>query len=69
MRYGAIILVAVVMGLLLTGCAQSSPPTGYAAYSGAQGQQQQYVGGGCGVAPPEAGDAKDVGEASAAPAA
>jgi len=57
------------MGLLLTGCAQSSPPTGYAAYSGAQGQQQQYVGGGCGVAPPEAGDAKDVGEASAASAA
>lgn len=68
MRYGAIILVAVAMGLLLVGCTQSSPPTGYATYNG-QGQQQQYVGGGCGVAPPEAGDAKDAGEALAAPAA
>jgi len=45
-----------LMALFLAACGEKSayPATGYAAYQG-QGapQQQQYVGGGCGVAPAE----------------
>ena len=45
-----IILAFFVVGLFLIGCAsQQQDSTGYAAYN--QPQQQQYVGGGCGVAP------------------
>ena len=45
----------ILIALFLIACEQKTPyPTGYAAYQG-QGapQQQQYVGGGCGVAPAE----------------
>ena len=69
MNYKLIMLMMLVMGLLVAGCAQSGPPSGYATY-GAQGQQQQqYVGGGCGVAasePVDAALASDVAVASAA---
>lgn len=53
----AFLLVIVVIGVFLLGCAQNQPPTGYQAYGGAQGgQQQAYVGGGCGLAPSMSGD-------------
>ena len=70
MNYKLIMLMMLVLGLLVAGCAQSGPPSGYATY-GAQGggQQQQYVGGGCGVAasePVDAALASDVAVASAA---
>lgn len=51
----ALFVVLVLMAMFLAACGQKSEyPTGYAAYQG-QGnpQQQQYVGGGCGVAPAE----------------
>ena len=44
-----LILLVLVVGAFLVGCSQS--PTGdYASYNQPQ-QQNQYVGGGCGVAP------------------
>ena len=54
MRLLTLIVLVVMAGMLLAGCAQSGPPSGYAAYNGygaPAGQQGQYVGGGCGVAP------------------
>lgn len=40
------ILIVLVLGIFLVGCTQQQ--SGYATYN--QPQQQQYVGGGCGVA-------------------
>ncbi len=68
MNCRAIVLMLLVVGLLLAGCAQSGPPSGYATYSGQGQQQQQYVGGGCGVAPSDAGDEDKVASSGAAPA-
>ena len=46
-----LILLVLVVGIFLIGCSQS-PSGNYAAYNQPQqGQQGQYVGGGCGVAP------------------
>ena len=52
MKKTTIILVVLALAaLLITGCQQKSDyATGYSNY-GQQGQQQPYVGGGCGVAP------------------
>ena len=44
------ILAVLVLSVFLIGCA-SSQPNGYATYNQPQGQQNPYVGGGCGVAP------------------
>ena len=44
------LLVVLVFSVFLVGCAESKT-TGYSAYNQPQGQQQPYVGGGCGVAP------------------
>ncbi|MBI2651171.1 hypothetical protein HYX01_01765 [Candidatus Woesearchaeota archaeon] len=50
MKYKTILLLVLLVGIVvLAGCKQSS--TGYATYNPQQGQQQPYVGGGCGVAP------------------
>ena len=68
MNYKAIFLMLLAVGLLLAGCAQSSPPSGYAS-SGGQAQQQQYVGGGCGLASPDEGDAAQAVDSGAAAAA
>lgn len=57
MKTKALFLILVVLAVGLIGCAQNQPPTGYQAYGGAQGgQQQAYVGGGCGLAPSMSGD-------------
>ena len=47
-----ILFLVIVLGVFLVGCTQSSPDySAYAQGGAAQGgQQQQYVGGGCGVA-------------------
>jgi hypothetical protein len=45
----AVLLAVLVIGLFLAGCS-SNAQNGYASYN-QQGQQNQYVGGGCGVAP------------------
>ena len=45
------ILVVLVVGIFLVGCAKSNDYSGYATGGNPQGQQQPYVGGGCGVAP------------------
>lgn len=45
-----VVLLVLVVGVLLAGC-NSASSDGYASYNQQQGQQQnQYVGGGCGVA-------------------
>ena len=46
-----ILLIALLVGVFLAGC--SSNTDGYTSYNQpqGQGQQQPYVGGGCGVAP------------------
>jgi len=51
MNKTAIVLLVLLAGVFLSGC--STPKTsGYATYNQQQqGQQQPYVGGGCGVAP------------------
>ncbi|HLC49966.1 MAG TPA: hypothetical protein VJI97_00895 [Candidatus Nanoarchaeia archaeon] len=41
------LVLVVVVSIFLVGCGQKSD---YSAYNQPQGQQQQYVGGGCGVA-------------------
>lgn len=47
---GKMLVLALVVSVFLIGCTQSQ--NGYAAYNQPQGQQNnQYVGGGCGVAP------------------
>jgi hypothetical protein len=68
MNYKLIVLMMLVVGVLIAGCAQSGPPSGYATYSGGQ-EQQQYVGGGCGVAASEPMDAALVSDVSVASAA
>ena len=45
----AIVLAVLVFSVFLIGCGQSQ--TGYQTYNQPQGQQNQYVGGGCGVTP------------------
>jgi hypothetical protein len=50
MKAKILVLAVLVVSVFLVGC--SKDPTGnYAAYNNPQGQQQPYVGGGCGVAP------------------
>ena len=45
-----LVLLVLVVGVLLIGC-NSASSNGYQTYNQQQGQQQnQYVGGGCGVA-------------------
>ena len=44
------ILAVLVISVFLVGCA-SSQPNGYATYNQPGQQNNQYVGGGCGVAP------------------
>jgi hypothetical protein len=65
----SLVLLAVLAlaALLVLGCTKSDQyPTGYATY-GQQGQQQPYVGGGCGVAPvPDTGEPLQVSEPSLA---
>ena len=68
MNYKLIVLMMLVVGVLIAGCAQSGPPSGYATYSGGE-QQQQYVGGGCGLASGDAGDANAVSDIATAAAA
>jgi len=48
MNAKAVILALFLVSVFLVGCSSTSQ-NGYAAYN--QPQQQQYVGGGCGVAP------------------
>ena len=43
-----ILFLVLVLALLLIGCSKQSD---YSAYNQPNGQQQPYVGGGCGVAP------------------
>ena len=50
MKLKTAILLFIVIGVFIVGC-QRSGSTGYATYNQQQGQQQPYVGGGCGVAP------------------
>ena len=50
MKIKTAILAVLVLSVFLIGCA-SSQPNGYATYNQPQGQQNPYVGGGCGVAP------------------
>jgi|TARA_B100001971_G_C18154479_1_gene517701 hypothetical protein len=58
-----VLMVVLVLAVFLVGCQQEPQYTGYAA-SG-QGQQQPYVGGGCGVAPADdTGDAADISSVS-----
>ena len=54
MNTKTVLLAALIFSIFLIGCTSSSPSGNYAAYNQPQGappQQQQYVGGGCGVAP------------------
>ena len=44
-----VVLLILVVGVFLAGCS-SANTDGYATYNQQQGQQNQYVGGGCGVA-------------------
>ena len=46
-----LVLIALLITVFLVGCAEPKTQSGYAAYNQPQGQQGQYVGGGCGVAP------------------
>ncbi|MEK6946750.1 MAG: hypothetical protein AABX32_04025 [Nanoarchaeota archaeon] len=52
MNTKALVLVVLLVSIFLVGCTSSNTGA-YAAYNQPQGQQQgdQYVGGGCGVAP------------------
>ena len=50
MNAKAMVLAVLLVSVFLVGCA-SSGQSGYATYNQQQGQQQPYVGGGCGVAP------------------
>ena len=49
----AFLLAVLVVGVFLAGC-QDTQSSGLASYNQPQGQQNQYVGGGCGVAPANA---------------
>ena len=50
MKIKTAILAVLVFSVFLVGCT-SSQTSGYATYNQPQGQQNPYVGGGCGVAP------------------
>ncbi|MBI2656779.1 hypothetical protein HYX03_03500 [Candidatus Woesearchaeota archaeon] len=52
MNRKALVLAVLLVSVFLVGCSPSGK-SGYATYNQPQGQQQQnqYVGGGCGVAP------------------
>lgn len=66
MKWKATVVLLAVVGLLLIGCVSNGPPANYPTYSGAAGgQQQQYVGGGCGLAQAE-GPAAAIGATSEA---
>ena len=59
-----LILLVLAVGIFLIGCSQS-PSVDYATYNQQQGQQQnQYVGGGCGVAAETDYGAPSAGQAS-----
>lgn len=58
------ILVLLVLSAFLAGCTSSQTGTGYAGYN--QPQQNQYVGGGCGVAPNAAYESTPVEELNSA---
>lgn len=49
MKIKTAILAILVISVFLIGCASNQ--AGYSTYNQQQGQQQPYVGGGCGVAP------------------
>ena len=51
MKTKVLVLAVLVVGILLVGCSKGTSYDGYATYNNPQGQQQPYVGGGCGVAP------------------
>ena len=53
---GIAILIAVV---IISGCA-SNDYSGYASYDGPKAQNQQYIGGGCGVTAPVTDDGSGV---------
>lgn len=53
---GIVVLLAVV---IISGCA-SNDYSGYASYNGPQAQNQQYIGGGCGVTAPVTDDGSGV---------
>ena len=55
MKLKTSILALLVLSAFLAGCASNQ--AGYSTYNQQQGQQQPYVGGGCGVAP--SGDYED----------
>ena len=48
-----LVLAVLIVGIFLVGCSKGTNYDGYATYNNPQGngQQQPYVGGGCGVAP------------------
>ena len=59
-----LILLVLVVGVLLAGC-NSASNDGYETYNQQQGQQQnQYVGGGCGVAAESNYELPSAGQAS-----
>ena len=60
MKYKTILFVVLLVGVVLVAGCTKSDTSGYATYNPQQGQQQPYVGGGCGVAP-----ADDAGDSSA----
>ena len=51
MKLKTAILLVLVISVFLVGCGKQYDTAGYATYNQQQGQQQPYVGGGCGVAP------------------
>lgn len=55
-KFLVLLAVLVLAALLIIGC-QKESTTGYATYGQQNPQQQEYIGGGCGVAPvSDAGD-------------
>ena len=50
----AILLAVLAIGVFLAGCSDNTQTSGLEGYNQPQGQQNQYVGGGCGVAPADA---------------
>ncbi|MBI1936007.1 hypothetical protein HYS31_06210 [Candidatus Woesearchaeota archaeon] len=60
----AILLAVLALSVFLLGCGQQS--SNYQSYNQPQGQQGQYVGGGCGVAPAADYERTPITEASSA---
>ncbi|MBI2658296.1 hypothetical protein HYX08_06420 [Candidatus Woesearchaeota archaeon] len=58
------IVVLLVLSAFLAGCASNQEGSGYAGYN--QPQQNQYAGGGCGVAPNAAYESTPVEEINSA---